>query len=341
MVELPLAQLAAGVVPAPGSVLQLSPSSLLASVRRRMGFATGSPIIAALPLPGSSPAIGGSSSGEGGSGGSSSSGGLTSLFVVHEDGAAHQWQVSTARQLSSISLTTAADGASAGGAMQHQLRPTRLLACSAADVQGEMRLRGGGSAAASAAGPPPWDVLLVWEMSAPDTISSSDVRVMPCRLEGAAATNDATTTAAASACTRLVPAMATPVRLQLEQADASLLDARSDGAQLLLLCTTRSGSQFVVAYSSSSSSSSSRGDWGYQGRAALLQQRASSDWGINEVQLHSECAHASRLVSHTPNRRCTCGLRLAAAGLGTYLSPTHTLLCLIVVQAQPTSFTPC
>lgn len=237
---LPLAALAAGQLPAPGSVLQLNPSNFVVQVRRRMGFAANSGVVAVVPV--DLPAAG-----------------HHSLLVMHEDTSCHQWFVGTGTGRQGFSATLVADAA------VRQLRPNRVQLCHAP--------------AASRRGSSAWDVLLVWDLGLADSSGQSDIRVMPFRLQEAAAA----ATAAGNA--RLEPLQQQPQLLQLEWPDASLLDAQVEGQQLLLLCSTKGGSSYVVSYSLR--------DWSYQGRCQLLQQRVSQDWGMKEVSRYLESTFKS------------------------------------------------
>jgi hypothetical protein len=217
-------------------------------MRRRMGFASSSSVVAAIPVCIPAAAAGGQQQQE-------------SLLVVHEDGSCHQWFVSSSRQGFSQSL--------ASDAVARQLRPNRVLLCH----PGESTRRSGSSSSSAAAGS--WDVLLVWDVGMADGSSQSDIRVLPLRLQAIASTN-AAAAAAAAVGTKLEPLIPQPQQLQLEWPDASLLDARVEGQQLLLLIGTKAGASHVVAYGVK--------DWAYQGRCQLLQQRGSAEWGMKEVR---------------------------------------------------------
>jgi hypothetical protein len=240
---LPLSALTSEQAPAQGSVLQLNPSNLIVQMRRRMGFASSSSVVAALPV--RIPAAAGGQQQE-------------SLLVVHEDGSCHQWFVSSSRQGFSQSL--------ASDAAARQLRPNRVLLC----YPGESTRRSGSSSSSSATAGS-WDVVLVWDVSMADGGSQSDVRILPLRLQA----NAAAAAGAAGGGVKLEALMQQPQQLQLEWPDALLLDARVEGQQLLLLIGTKARASHVVAYGVK--------DWTYQGRCQLLQQRGSGEWGVKEV----------------------------------------------------------
>jgi hypothetical protein len=228
-------------------VLQLNPSNLIVQMRRRMGFASSSSVVAALPVritPAAAAGIQQQQQQE-------------SLLVVHEDGSCHQWFVSSSRQGYSQSL--------ASDAAARQLRPNRVLLC----YPSESTRRNSSSSSAAAGS---WDCLLVWDVSTADGGSQSDVRVLPLRLQ----TNAAAAAAAAAGGAKLEALLQQPQQLQLEWPDASLLDARVEGQQLLLLLGTKAGASHVVAYGLK--------DWAYQGRCQLLQQRGSAEWEVKEVR---------------------------------------------------------
>jgi hypothetical protein len=264
-------------------VLQLNPSNLIVQMRRRMGFASSSSVVAALPvcIPGAA---------------ASSRQQQESLLVVHEDMSCHQWFVSSSRQ--GFSQTLAIDAAA------RQLRPNRVLLCYPA----ESARRSGSSSSSAAASS--WDVLLVWDVGMADGSSQSDVRVLPLRLQ--APVNAAAAAAAGGA--KLEPLIPQPQQLQLEWPDASLLDARIEGQQLLLLIGTKAGASHVVAYGLK--------DWAYQGRCQLLQQRGSAEWGMKEVKYlgnaDKDCISG-----------CTCDLWRCSGSSLTLLRVLHSasLLC--------------
>jgi hypothetical protein len=110
-------------------------------------------------------------------------------------------------------------------------------------------------------------VLLVFDLGLSDRGAQSDIRVLPLRLQ-----REQDQSAAAS---KLEPLLQQPVQLQLERPDASLVDAKVVGQQLLVLCSTTAGSSFVVSYAVK--------DWTYQGPCQLLQQKA-GEWGGPQVR---------------------------------------------------------
>jgi hypothetical protein len=275
---LPLSALTSGQAPTQGSVLQLNPSNLIVQMRRRMGFASTSSVVAALPV-----CIPGAAAG--------SNQQQESLLAVHEDGSCHQWFVSSSRQ--GFSHTLASDAAA------RQLRPNRVLLC----YPGESTRRGGGSSSSSAASGS-WDVLLVWDVGMADGSSQSDVRVLPLRLQAAANAHAAAAAAAAAGGAKLEPLIAQPQQLQLEWPDASLLDARVEGQQLLLMIGTKAGASHVVAYGLK--------DWAYQGRCQLLQQRGSAEWGMKEV---GDCGNAVWLNLCLYCRTIWCSSSASLAGV--------------------------
>lgn len=207
---LPLAALINGQQPQQGTVLQLNPNNLLSQVRRRMGFAATSSVVAALPV----------SIQAAGTEGIAGPQQHQSMLVIHDDSSCHQWFVSQERQ--GYSQTLVADAAA------RQLRPSRVLICSA-------------SADSSVADSrrPPWDVLLVWDMVVADSSGHSDVRVMPYKLQQGVP----------AATARLEPQLQQPQQLALEWPDARLMGAQVVGQQLLLLCSRATGPSFIVSYS--------------------------------------------------------------------------------------------
>eukprot|EP00775_Hariotina_reticulata_P002524 gene2524-2826_t len=121
---------------------------MLSHVRRRMGFAVNSSVVAALPM--DLPELG-----------------HQSLLVLHEDTSCQQWFVPQNRQ--GFSQTLAADAAA------RQQRPHKAVLC---PVRGRF---------AESPAPPPFDAVLVWDMGLPDRSDQSDVMVMPFKLQAAAA----------------------------------------------------------------------------------------------------------------------------------------------------------
>lgn len=208
---LPLAALTNGQQPQQGTVLQLNPSNLISQVRRRMGFAATSSIVAALSV--QIPAAAGSSP----------AGSLQhqSLLVVHDDTSCHQWFVSQGRQ--GFSQTLVSDAAA------RQLRPNKVLLCSNTTA-----------AATASSRQPPWDVLLVWDMVVADSSGQSDIRIMPFKLQ---------TAPAGPAAARLESQLQQAQQLAIEWPDASVVDAQIVGQQLLLLCRRAAGGSFIVSYS--------------------------------------------------------------------------------------------
>lgn len=165
-----------------------------------------------------------------------------SLLVVHEDSSCHQWLVGQHRQGMSLPLAAATQGKPA--------RPHKVCVC--------YPQPGGRSIH--------WDALLVFDLGLSDRGAQSDVRVLPVRLQ-----REQDQSAAAA---RLEPLLQQPVQLQLEWPDASLVDAKVAGQQLLVLCSTTSGAGFVVSYAVK--------DWSYQGPCQLLQQKG-GNWGSQQV----------------------------------------------------------
>jgi hypothetical protein len=167
----------------------------------------------------------------------------SSLLVVHEDSSCHQWLVGQHRQGLSLPLAAAAT-------QGKPARPHKVCVCY--PQQGGRSIH--------------WDALLVFDLGLSDRGAQSDVRVLPLRLQ-----REQDQSAAAS---RLEPLLQQPVQLQLEWPDASLVDAKVVGQQLLVLCSTTSGAGFVVSYAVK--------DWSYQGACQLLQQKG-GDWGSQQV----------------------------------------------------------
>lgn len=168
----------------------------------------------------------------------------SSLLVVHEDGSCHQWLVGQHRQGASMPLAPATQGGKAA-------RPHKVCVCYPAPSR-----RGSHG-----------DVLLVFDLGLSDRGAQSDIRVLPLRLQ-----REQDQSAAAS---KLEPLLQQPVQLQLERPDASLVDAKVVGQQLLVLCSTTAGSSYVVSYAVK--------DWSYQGPCQLLQPKA-GEWGGSQVR---------------------------------------------------------
>jgi hypothetical protein len=146
VVCLPLQAVLAGSLQ---GVIQLLQTSVLSHVRRRMGFAVHSSVVAALPV--DLPALG-----------------HQSLLVLNEDTSCQQWFVAHNRQ--GFSQTLAADAAA------RQLRPHQAVLCPVHRRSAERASRTH----------PPFDAVLVWDMGLPDRSGESDVMVMPFKLQTAA-----------------------------------------------------------------------------------------------------------------------------------------------------------
>lgn len=219
-----------------GTVVHLHPNNLVAAMKRRMGFAACAAAVAAVPV-------------------DIPSAQHSSLLVLHADTSCHQWFVGQQRQ--GLSTTLLADAAT------RQLRPNRVLLC-----------HNSSSGRSQQQQQQPWNVVLVLELGLADGGAQSDVRVVPLGLAAPAAQQPARPGAPTPA-RRLEALLPAPQQLLLEAPDASLLDARVSGSQLLLLCSTTSGGAFVAAYSTK--------DWSYLGRCQLLQQKGSADWGGHQV----------------------------------------------------------
>jgi hypothetical protein len=168
----------------------------------------------------------------------------SSLLVMHEDGSCYQWLVSQQRQGLSQQLSPAGQG--------KQARPHKVCVCypQASSTRTQRN----------------WDALLVFDLGLPDRAAQSDIRVLPLRLQ-----REQDQTAAAA---RLEPLLPQPQQLQIEWPDASLVDAKVAGQQLLLLCSTATGGSAVVSYGLK--------DWSYQGPCQLLQQKA-CEWSGQQV----------------------------------------------------------
>lgn len=166
----------------------------------------------------------------------------SSLLVVHEDGSCYQWLVGQHRQGLYQHLTAGIQG--------KPPRPNRVCLCYPQPT--------------SSSRAPAWDVLLVFDLGQPDRGAQSDIRVLPLRLQRE---QD-------QAANRLEALLQQPQALRLERPDASLVDAKLVGQQLLLLCNTTSRGSFVVSYAVK--------DWSYHGPCQLLQQKA-AEWGGHQV----------------------------------------------------------
>lgn len=209
----------------------LDPSSIVAQVKRRIGWAASLPAVSAVTV-------------------SIRAAQHSSLLVVHEDGSCHQWLVGQHRQGLSQLLSPPTQGKPA--------RPHKVCVC-----YPQAGARGVN-----------WDALLVYDLGLSDRGAQSDIRVLPLQLR-----REQDQTVAAS---KLEPLLQQPLQLQLEWPDASLLDAKVVGQQLLVLCSTTNGASFVVSYATR--------DWSYQGPCQLLQQKG-GDWGGAQVRMQAAPSH--------------------------------------------------